>query len=102
MKSKNILISSAVASLVAFSVNAQAASHAAAAPAAKMDDKAAKEKCYGIVKKGQNDCGTAKHSCAGKSAADNGADEWKFVAKGTCEKAGGKMAVAAPADAPKK
>jgi uncharacterized membrane protein len=51
-----------------------------------------KEKCYGIAKAGQNDCAAANgsHSCAGQSKMDNGAGDWKFVAKGTCEKAGGK------------
>lgn len=50
-----------------------------------------KEKCYGIAKAGQNDCATANgsHSCAGQSKKDNDANEWKYVAKGTCEKAGG-------------
>jgi uncharacterized membrane protein len=48
------------------------------------------EKCYGIAKAGQNDCGTAKHACAGLGAkTDNDKAEWKYVAKGTCEKAGG-------------
>ena len=52
-----------------------------------------KEKCFGIAKAGQNDCATASgsHSCAGQSKTDNGAHEWKYVAKGTCEKMGGKM-----------
>jgi uncharacterized membrane protein len=51
----------------------------------------AKEKCYGIAKAGQNDCATANgsHSCAGQSKADKDANEWKYVAKGTCEKEGG-------------
>jgi len=51
----------------------------------------AKEKCYGIAKAGQNDCANASgsHSCAGQSKVDKGADEWKYVAKGTCEKEGG-------------
>lgn len=49
-----------------------------------------KEKCYGVAKTGQNDCATAAHSCAGQAKADNATDEWKYVAKGTCEKAGGK------------
>ena len=48
------------------------------------------EKCYGIAKAGQNDCGTARHSCAGKAAKDNAPDDWKYVPKGTCEKMGGK------------
>jgi uncharacterized membrane protein len=49
-----------------------------------------REKCYGIAKAGQNDCGTATHTCAGKAKKDKAPDEWKYVAKGTCEKLGGK------------
>ena len=51
-----------------------------------------KEKCYGIAKAGKNDCASAdgSHSCAGQAKADNGAREWKYVAKGTCEKEGGR------------
>jgi uncharacterized membrane protein len=52
------------------------------------------EKCYGIAKAGQNDCGTAKHACAALSKADNEPTEWKYVAKGTCDKAGGTTAAA--------
>ena len=49
------------------------------------------EKCFGIAKAGQNDCGTAKHACAAMGAkVDGDANEWKYVAKGTCEKMGGK------------
>ena len=46
-----------------------------------------KEKCYGIAKAGQNDCGnlSGTHSCAGQSKVDNAPDEWKYVAKGTCK-----------------
>lgn len=58
-----------------------------AQPAAAQDGK---EKCYGVAKAGQNDCGTANHTCAGKAKKDNAPDEWKYVPKGTCEKAGGK------------
>jgi len=59
------------------------------------DEKAgSKEKCYGIAKAGQNDCAnlSGTHSCAGQSKADNAPDEWKYVAKGTCAKLGGKGA----------
>lgn len=54
----------------------------------------AKEKCYGIAKAGQNDCAnlSGSHSCAGQSKADLDAGEWKYVAKGTCDKMGGKTA----------
>lgn len=53
--------------------------------------KGEQEKCYGVAKAGQNDCGTATHGCAGQAKADNDEKEWKFVAKGTCEKLGGKL-----------
>lgn len=53
-----------------------------------------KEKCYGIAKAGKNDCASpvGTHSCAGQAKQDNAPGEWKYVAKGTCEKAGGKTA----------
>ena len=77
MNTTKLIISSAIASLVSL----------ASSGVAVAQDKpaAAKEKCYGVAKKGANDCGTAKHSCSGNAAADNLPEEWKFVAKGTCE-----------------
>ncbi len=58
---------------------------------------AGKEKCYGIAKAGQNDCASANgsHSCAGQAKTDKDANEWKYVAKGTCEKEGGSTKPAA-------
>ena len=43
---------------------------------------AAKEKCYGIAKAGQNDCAnlSGTHSCAGEAKTDNAPAEWKLVA----------------------
>ncbi len=55
------------------------------------EKKPPREKCYGIAKKGQNDCGTARHTCAGKAKKDNQPDEWKYVPQGTCEKMGGTL-----------
>lgn len=50
-----------------------------------------KEKCFGIAKAGQNDCANpaGTHSCAGQGKKDMDSGEWKYVAKGTCEKSGG-------------
>ena len=48
------------------------------------------EKCYGVAKAGQNDCGTDKHACAGQGKVDKDPTEWKYVAKGKCESMGGK------------
>jgi uncharacterized membrane protein len=52
-----------------------------------------KEKCYGVAEAGQNDCSNlaGTHSCAGQSVEDNAPDEWKLVAKGTCESIGGML-----------
>lgn len=78
MSKRLILIATALASLAATSVATAAGD---------------KEKCYGIAKAGKNDCADANgsHSCAGQAKLDNGAAEWKYVAKGTCEKEGGKL-----------
>ena len=58
----------------------------------KISTKAGMEKCTGIVKAGQNDCGTSKHACAGMSKSDADAEEWVYLPKGTCEKIpGGKV-----------
>ena len=56
------------------------------AAAASHDQGASKEKCYGAVKKGQNDCGTANHGCSSQAATDGDPNEWIFLPKGTCEK----------------
>ena len=64
---------------------------------------AAKERCYGIAKAGQNDCANlaGTHSCAGQSKVDNDKGEWKYVAKGTCKQLGGLSADEAKAAAKK-
>ena len=47
------------------------------------------EKCAGIVKAGKNDCGTSKNACAGQVKADNDAEAWISVPKGTCDRIAG-------------
>jgi uncharacterized membrane protein len=78
---QKLILSSALASVLALGLV-----HTASAA------DAAKEKCFGIAKAGQNDCAnlSGTHSCAGQSKADMGADEWKYVAAGTCKTMGGK------------
>ena len=44
------------------------------------------EKCYGVVKAGQNDCQTNTSSCAGTSKVDGQADAFIAVPEGTCDK----------------
>ncbi|UGQ46988.1 BufA1 family periplasmic bufferin-type metallophore [Massilia endophytica] len=86
MEKRHALLASALAAACALGMGS---AHAA-------DDKAAKEKCFGISKAGMNDCAstTGSHSCAGQSKKDMDPNEWKYVAKGSCEKMGGKTAPA--------
>ncbi len=72
----------AIASLLAVGVTSSLSAHEAPAPAGM-------EKCYGIAKAGQNECGTSKHDCAALGKVDNDPTDWKAVPKGTCEKVGG-------------
>ena len=44
------------------------------------------EKCYGVAKKGQNDCATKSHSCHAKAKQDGQKEEWVYVPKGLCNK----------------
>ncbi|HEY9192438.1 MAG TPA: DUF2282 domain-containing protein [Methyloversatilis sp.] len=82
--SKSVALHAALASVLALGVIAN--------PASAAEEKGAKEKCFGIAKKGANDCATANgsHSCAGQAKVDNEPNEWVFVTTGTCEKMGGK------------
>ena len=90
MNKRQALIAAALAGVCV------ATSGIASADSMAKADKAEKEKCFGIAKAGQNDCAAANgsHSCSGQSKVDKGADEWKYVAKGSCEKAGGKLSAA--------
>ncbi|SIT51201.1 conserved exported hypothetical protein [Paraburkholderia piptadeniae] len=45
-----------------------------------------RERCFGIVRAGRNDCGTAKHACAGRAPRDAAGDEWLLLPAGTCSK----------------
>jgi uncharacterized membrane protein len=73
----------AIASVLALGFATSVAGHPVPQPPAK-------DKCYGIAKAGQNDCAAGKHACAGQSTVDNDPVSWKYVARGTCEKIGGK------------
>jgi uncharacterized membrane protein len=88
-----LVVSSALASVLALGVIGTASAQAPA-----------KEKCFGIAKAGANDCSnlSGTHSCAGQAKVDNAIDEWKFVDKGTCASLGGKSAEEAKAAMAKK
>jgi uncharacterized membrane protein len=88
MNASNRIINTAFATLIAIGLSAAGSQ----AMAAKGDT----EKCAGIVKAGKNDCGTSKSACAGTIKADNDAEAWIALPKGTCERiAGGHIVTAA-------
>jgi uncharacterized membrane protein len=106
MNQKTKFLTSAAIALTAMSIsvsaNAQAtatpaapaaaaapvAAAAPAAPAAPMAPAAGKEKCYGVVKSGANDCGSKAtgHSCAGQATVSGSADEFILLPEGVCTK----------------
>jgi uncharacterized membrane protein len=89
-----LIVSSAFASVLALG----------ALTTAQAADDGPLEHCFGVVKAGANDCATGTHACAGHAKKDNDPTEWKYVARGTCEKMGGKtkgvMGKPAPAREP--
>jgi uncharacterized membrane protein len=80
---QRLIVSSALAGLIAL-----------ASAGNTMAEEKGKEKCFGVAKAGQNDCAnaTGTHSCAGQARADMAPEDWKYVAKGTCDQLGGKLA----------
>ena len=51
------------------------------------------EKCWGVAKAGQNDCGSnaTAHSCAGQAKMDYDPNDFKVVKTGTCVQMGGSL-----------
>lgn len=86
---RDLLIRSALAGVFAAGVTLGSAALA--------QDKG-QEKCWGVAKAGQNDCGSNKtaHSCAGQSKADYDPNDFKVVKTGTCEKMGGSLVQGQP------
>jgi len=85
MKS-TVTFQAAIAGILALGLQARAAGEI------HVEQPPGTEQCFGIAKAGQNDCGTATHSCGSVAKTDNDPSEWKYVPKGTCEKIGGKRA----------
>jgi len=83
------LIRSAFAGLFAIGL-------AAASSASQAADTMGTEKCAGVVKAGQNDCGTSHSSCHGSIKADGDKEAWVELPKGSCEKIIGAYVTTSP------
>ncbi|ELR63238.1 Putative signal peptide protein [Photobacterium marinum] len=81
MKKTNIALATAVTGLIALAGTVATTSTAVAGEA--------KEKCYGVVKAGKNDCATKTSSCAGTSKTDGQKDAFIMVPKGLCDRLAG-------------
>ena len=82
---RDVLVRSAIAGAFAAGLTLGAAAIA--------QDAKGMEKCWGLAKAGQNDCGSNKtaHSCAGQSKKNYDPNDFKAVKTGTCEKMGGSL-----------
>ncbi len=77
MTNKTATISFALAGALATALTSLAVPVAA--------EESAKEKCFGVAMKGQNDCAAGPGTtCAGTSKTDYQGNSWKLVPKGTC------------------
>lgn len=83
MKSSNAALAGAIAGLLA--VTAGGSAYGGIVECFE------KERCYGVVTAGKNDCATATSACAGTSKRDFQKDAWVYLPKGTCEKLGGTL-----------
>ena len=77
---KKVVTNGLIAAAVAFGINSLANSTEAEA--------AKKEKCYGVVKAGENGCADASgtHTCDGQAKVSGSGQEWVALPKGVCEK----------------
>ncbi len=80
---KNLLATAVLAAMIGGTV----------AHAADDTDKKDREKCYGVVKAGKNDCAAKdkSHACAGQAKKDADSNSWVYVPKGLCDKLAGSV-----------
>ena len=70
---------------MSLAIAAALSSALAAATVSSPAQAGAKEKCYGVSLKGQNDCAAgAGTTCAATSKVDYQGNAWRLVSKGSC------------------
>ena len=58
------------------------------------------EKCFGIVRGGQNDCFSPANTCGKTSKRDNDPNAWIYVPAGSCDKIAGASTAPITGDSP--
>jgi uncharacterized membrane protein len=78
---RSIAPTALAAALASALASLPAAAHQPGPPAA------GQERCYGVVRAGENHCANLRgtHDCAGQATKDFAIDEWKQVPAGTCK-----------------
>lgn len=89
----NKMITTAIAAVLTMSIsqasNVYAESSAKSGQSAQSMEMAPPtdmEKCYGIARAHQNDCGTNTHGCSNEQTVDGDKSNWLAVPKGLCNK----------------
>lgn len=86
-------ISAKLAAATSIAAAALLAGAAAQAQSHEQQGNGARERCYGVSLRGQNDCAAGPGtSCAGTSTVDYQGNAWKYVARGECARMGGSLA----------
>ena len=80
MKKRDVIIASAISGALAIGALTTATQAGAGQD---------KEKCYGVVKAGKNDCAGTGHSCQGQAKADSDPNEFIVLPAGTCDRLAG-------------
>lgn len=89
MKNPNVVLSTAITSLLTLGTLTLATSAYAAEALVVCKEQ---ERCYGVSKASKNDCSTSSSVCAGTAKQDYQKDAWLYVPKGSCERlAGGSL-----------
>jgi len=87
MKDSNIVLKTALASVIAMGI--VGLGQTANAKDMKGDQKAKTEKCYGINAAHKNDCASPGHSCAGQDSKARDPNAFVVVPAGLCSKIDG-------------
>ena len=82
MKISDATIAGAIAGVIALTAGSAGAANVQCAE---------RERCYGVVKAGKNDCATANSACSGTAQRDYQKDAWVYLPKGTCVRLGGTL-----------
>ncbi len=80
------------AMLAACGSGSKAAQESTAEANGQVTEIAAREKCFGVALKGNNDCKAGPGTtCAGTSTVDYQGNAWKYVDTGSCKMLGGSL-----------